>query len=260
MALAGTGGRHPEEWWAQFLVLSERFDAAYAVEELGDLIAPQITNTLLRREVETATATVTRHLSRPSNPDLVEYAEAAVARLTATLDRIIERSMGTTSTAEAEAMCTALKGHYAAAAAEVEPVVGTMPLLRLFVTALRLSQFDIKLTTKLLDAGQSPAAAVHSGALVGKYRWWPGWLLRIITDHALAGTLEDDLVAALDNCAYASLSPLQAHLARKLLSADPQLLVEAAHRLEGMGESAAADRLRQGDLNAVALAARLMSV
>ena len=251
---------HSEGWWEQLLATTDRLDAASLVEEMGDLIVPYITSPLLRREVEIATITFTRHLVRPTNSELADQAAMAVTRLTETLKRINERSAGATSTAEAAAMLQALNGRYAAAAAAAEPTVGSTALQRLYVTALRLDRFDIRLTMRLLDAGQSPADAVRSGALVGQYRWWPQWLLRIITERALAGTLDQDTVNALDNCAYAALTPMQSHLARKLLVGDPQLLSDAAQRLEGLGEADAAERLRQGDLNTVALAARLMSV
>ena len=32
---------HPESWWAEFPAASERFDAAYLVEGLGELLIPQ---------------------------------------------------------------------------------------------------------------------------------------------------------------------------------------------------------------------------
>lgn len=259
---AGADGasRHPEQWWAQFPAASDHFDAPYVVETLSEMLAPRISAPLLRREVEIATAAVTKHLARPGKLELTELAAAAVQRLTATLQRIGERSTNAVSTAEAATVCRALKGEYAAAAAEAEEVVGTVRLLRLFVTALRLERFDIPLALRLLENGRSPAEAIRCGALVGRYRWWPQWLLRITTERALAGTLDERAIAALDNCAYAALSPLQAHLARKLLSGDVRLIADAAQRLEGLGETDAARRLRQGDLNTVALAVRLMSV
>ncbi len=253
-------GLHPEQWWAQFLDLSERFDAAYLVEQFGDMIVPRIAGPLLRREVEIATAAVTRRLSRPGNAAVAEQAAAAVTRLTRALERFVDRSMGSHSDVEADVMGHALNGRYAQAAVAAEPIVGSVPLQRLFVTALRLEQFDIPLAMRLLAGGQSPKEAVRSGSLVGRYRWWPSWLLRVVTERALAGTLDESTIAALDNCAYASLSSQQAHLARKLLGGDPRLMADAAQRLEGLGELDAADRLRHGDLNTVALAARLMSL
>ena len=256
----GGAGRHPEQWWAQFPAASDHFDAPYVVETLSELLAPRIGAPLLRREVEIATVAVAKHLARPASPELAELAAAAVQRLSATLARMGERSTNAVSTQEAATVCRALSGQYAAAAAEAEAIVGTVPLQRLFVTALRLERFDIPLTLRLLEHGRSPEEAIRAGALVGRYRWWPQWLLRITTERALAGTLDESTIAALDNCAYASLSPLQAHLARKLLSGDARLIADAAQRLEGLGESDAAGRLRRGDLNTVALAVRLMSV
>jgi hypothetical protein len=152
----------------------------------------------------------------------------------------------------------ALKGDYAAAAEGAEPMVGFMPVLRLFVRSLRLEYFDIPLTLRLLDAGQHPEQAIRSGFLIGKYGWWPAWLLKVVTERALAGTLDPDTILALDRCAYAELSPFQARLARRLLDGEIDLISTAAHRLEGLGEKNAADRLRSGDLETVALAARLV--
>ena len=51
---------------------------------------------------------------------------------------------------------------------------------------------------------------------------------------------------------------VQARLARRLLSGETELIATAAQRLEDLGERATADRLRRGDLDAVALAARLV--
>jgi hypothetical protein len=249
---------HPEEWWAQFPAASARFDAAYLVDGLGDLISPKITAPLLRQEVKIATDVVVRALNRPGNDDLAGLAAAAATRLSGTLERMDQRSTGTLSTAEATAMSHALHGRPARAAAEAEPFVGTPLLLRLFLAALRLERFDIPLALRLLEAGRDPDEAVRSGLLIGRYSWWPSWLLHIVTERALAGTLDDDTIAALDRCAYADLSPFQARLARRMLSGETGLISTAAERLEGLGERETADRLRDGDLNAVALAARLV--
>jgi hypothetical protein len=251
---------HPEQWWARFIAASERFDAASVVEGLGELIAPRMVAPLLRREVELATAVVLRSLERPANTDYAEQAAAAGIRLTTTIERISERAMSSTGLDEAVAMDHALRGRYAEAAAAAEPMVGTEPVLTLFVTGMRLERFDIPLTMKLLDADQPPEQAIRSGSLIGRYRWWPPWLLRIVTERALSGTLDEAFIAALDNCAYAALSSLQAGIARKLLSGDQVLIADAAQRLEGLGESDVAEKLRNGDLNMVALAARLMAV
>jgi hypothetical protein len=251
---------HGEQWWEQLLEASEKFDKPFVVEGLGDLITPRILAPLLRREVELATNVVVRSLERPANTELAEQAVASGQRLITTIERISERAMSTAGLEEAGVMNHALAGRYATAAAAAEPMVGTAPLLSLFVTALRLEKFDIPLTMHLLDAGQTPDQAIRSGRLIGHYRWWPAWLLRVTTERALAGKLDEEFIAALDNCAYASLSSLQAHLARRLLSGDQKLIADAARRLEGLGEQGVADKLRAGDLNTVALAARLMSV
>jgi hypothetical protein len=249
---------HPADWWGQFLEVSEHFDRAYLLEGLADLVERTITAPLLRREARIAADVVVRHLNRPGSAELAELAGAAAARLATTLQRIDDRSTGGMSTAEAAALSLALHGRYADAAAAAEPFVGTKALHRLFITALRLERFDIPLALRLLESGQSPASAVRSGALVGRYSWWPSWLLRIVTERALAGTLDADTMAALDRCAYASLSPAQARLARRLLDGDAGLMTTAAERLEALGEREAAGRLRDGDINAVALAARLV--
>jgi hypothetical protein len=242
------------------MAASERFDAAYVVAGMGDLIAPRIGAPLLRREVELATGVVVRSLERPANDEFARQATAAGIRLISTIERITERSTNSAGLAQAAAMGHALAGRYAAAATAAEPMIGAAPLLNLFLTGMRLDRFDIPLTIRLLNAGQLPEQAIRSGSLIGQHRWWPAWLLRVVTERALAGALDEAFIAALDNCAYASLSSLQAGLARKLLSGDPTLIAAAARRLEGLGERDVAERLRSGDLNMVALAARLMSV
>jgi hypothetical protein len=254
----GVQQRHDQTWWAQFAELSDRFDPAYLVEGLGELIEPKITAPLLRREVKIATEIVVRFLNRPQSPELAERAGDAERRLTATLERMDERSSGGVSTTEAAAQSLALQGRYAEAAAAAEPFVGAAALSRLFVTALRLERFDIPLALRLLESGMSPQRALDAAILVGRYSWWPAWLLRIVTERALAGTLDQETIDALDRCAYAALSPAQARLARRLLLGDPGLIATSAERLEALGEGEAAARLRDGDLNAVALAARLV--
>ncbi|MCA2217775.1 hypothetical protein [Jidongwangia harbinensis] len=249
---------HPETWWAQFPPSSDRFDPAYLVDGLGDLIIRKVSAPLLRQEVKIATDVVVRGLNRPGNAELAGLASAAATRLATTLERMAERSTGSISTVEAAAMSHALHGRYARAATEAESFVGTQPLLRVFLAALRLERFDIPLALRLLEADRAPEEAVRSGLLIGRYSWWPSWLLHIVTERALAGTLDEETIAALDRCAYADLSPFQARLARRLLSGEAGLLATAAERLEGLGEREAADRLRDGDLNAVALAARLV--
>jgi hypothetical protein len=249
---------HTAQWWAQFAEASERFDRAYLVDGLADLLAARIAAPLLRREAQLAADVVVRHLNRPASAELETLAAAATTRLATTLERFAERSTGTASTEEAAALCLLLQGRDAEAAEAAEPLVGATPLLRLFLAALRLEYFDIPLALRLIEGGQSPEQAIRSGFLIGKYGWWPSWLLRVVTQRALAGDLDTDTIAALDRCAYADLTPYQARLARRLLDGEPELIVTAAQRLEGLGEKDAAARLRDGDLNAVALAARLV--
>jgi hypothetical protein len=253
-----SGDAHAEEWWAQFPEASERFDAAMVVDGFGDLLVGRITAPLLRQEARLATDVVVRWLNRPQSKELEAWAHGAAERLTETLRRFSERATFTASTDEAEVLGMVLHGEYAKAAAAAEPMVGTLPLLRLFVTALRLEYFDIPLTLRLIEGGQLPARAIQSGFLIGKYGWWPSWLLRVVTERALAGTLDPPTILALDRCAFAELSPFQARLARRLLDGEVELIATAADRLEGLGEKDSADRLREGDLNAVALAARLV--
>jgi hypothetical protein len=249
---------HAAPWWAQFLDASDRFDEAYLVDGLSDLLTPKVSAPLLRQEAKLAADVVVRHLNRPASEELTTWAAAAATRLTTTLERFAERSTGTASIDEAAALSLALHGRYAEAAAAAEPLVGRTPLLRLFLTALRLEYFDIPLAVRLIEGGQSPEQAIRSGFLVGKYSWWPSWLLRVVTERALAGTLDAEVVAALEQCAYADLTPLQARLARRLLGGEADLISTAAQRLQDLGEAEAAARLRDGDLNAVALAARLV--
>lgn len=250
---------HAEQWWAQFLDAADTYDRALILEGLADLVGPRIQAPLLRREVKNATDVVIRHFERPTLAERAEAAADAIDRLARTLARIEERSTGSAiATEEAGIVLTACRGEFAAAAAAAEPLVGTAHLQRMFVTSLRFERFDIPLTLRLLDGGQSPSEAVRSGHLIGRYSWWPNWLLRVVTERALAGTLDESTIDALDKCAYAELTPTQALLARKLLSGNTGLLDTAAERLHSLGEPEAATRLREGDLTAVALAARLV--
>ena len=251
-------GGHPAEWWEQFREVSEKLDAGTLTEKLADEIIPRIASPLLRREAEIAAEVVIRHLNRIHSEELAERAAQSAARLEATLTRLGERSTDNASTVEAHALCQALAGRFAEAAAEAEPFLGTTPLLRIFVGALRLERFDVNLTVRMIKDGQRPAMAVESGLVVGRYAWWPDWLLKIVTERAIAGTLDAEMIAALDRCAYAELSAAQAKVARKLLSGDPAAIEASAASLAGMGERVAAAKLREGDLSAVALAARLI--
>ena len=249
---------HPAEWWAQFPQESDRFDAAYLTEGLAELIAPKIDSALLRREAEIAADVVVRHLNKPASPELADRATKSVERLLATVERLAERAAEDFSLDAAHAMCALLAGRYGEAAATAESFIKTPTMLRVFVGALRMERFDADIAVKMLAAGQSPAAALRSGLVIGKYNWWPSWLLKIVTERALAGTLDEATVAALDRCAYADLSPAQSRIARRLLAGESDLIDASAQRLEGLGEADAAEKLREGDLTAVALAARLI--
>jgi hypothetical protein len=248
---------HPASWWAQLPEVSDRFDAASATEGLSDLIAPKIHSPLLRREAEIAADVVVRHLSKPHSPELAERAAKAIERLVATVERLAERHTGEGSgVSEACALCHCLQGRWADAAAEAELFVGTQPLLRVFVGALRLQYFDEALTVQLLRAGQGPGTAVRAGLVAGKHGWWPTWLLKIVNERALTGDLDEETIMALDQCAYAELSPAQSKMASRLLHGEEALVDATARRLEALGEAATAAKLREGDLTAVAFAAR----
>ena len=250
--------RHPASWWAQFPAASERFDTAYLTEQVADLISPKIGSQLLRREAEIAADVVVRHLNKPNSEELAERARKAVERLVATVERLAERSGEGFSLTEAYALCHLLEGRLGEAAAEAEGFVKTQTLLKAFVGSMRMERFDADVAVKMLAAGRPPASAMHSGMVIGKYSWWPDWLLKVVTDRAMDGTLDDETVAALDRCAYADLSPAQARIARRLLAGEQALVDTSAQRLESLGEAEAATKLRQGDLTAVALAARLI--
>ncbi|GAA1634234.1 hypothetical protein [Actinoplanes couchii] len=251
---------HPASWWAQFPEASERFDAAQLTEGLGDLINPRIASPLLRREAELATYTVVRHLQRPQAEEFARQARESAERLVATVARLEERSGDGFSLVEAHAVALLLQGRFGDAAHAAEAFLKTQEILRLFVAALRMERFDVNLAVRMLAAGHQPAAAMQSGLVVGKYSWWPSWLIGVVTERAMTGDLDDETVSALDRCAYAELTPAQSRIARRLLAGEDALVDASAIRLEGLGEAEAAEKLRQGDLTAVALAARLIPV
>ena len=252
---------HPASWWAQFEEGSEKFDAASVIEALSDVITPSIPSALLRRETQIATDRVLLRLNKPASAELAERAGQATARLLATVERLNERATGDDAgTTEAYAMCHVLRGRWAEAAAAVESVLGATPLLKAFVTALRLERFGTDLALRLINAGHAPATAVRCSLAVGRFSWWPSWLHKIVAERALAGTLDEETITALQRCAYAELSPTQARMAQRLINAEPQLVEAAAYRLETLGEHPTAVKLREGDLTSVAFAARLIPV
>lgn len=253
--------QHPESWWAEFERACDQFDAASATEALADVIIPGIPSFLLRREGEIAAGAVLHHLNKPASPERAERAAAATARLVVTVERINERTIADDAgTAAAYALCHLLWGRRAHAAAEVEPLLGTAPLVKAFISALRLESFGAGLVKRLLNAGHSPATAVRSSVALGRYGWWPSWLLEVVTERVLAGNLDAETITALKQCAYAELSPTQARMARRLFNAEPQLVEATASRLETLGEHPTAVRLRRGDVSTVAFAARLIPV
>ncbi|GLY00026.1 MULTISPECIES: hypothetical protein [Actinoplanes] len=252
--------RHPAAWWAQFEEASDRFDTAYLTEGLGDLIIAKIASPLLKREAEIAADVVVRHLNKPAAEELAERSERAVQRLVDTVRRLEERSGDGFGLVEAQALCHLMEGRFGEAAAAAEEFVKTPQILRVFVGALRMERFDGDVAVRMLAAGHSPGAALNSGSVIGRYNWWPKWLLKIVTERALAGHLDEETVTALDRCAYAELTPAQSRIARRLLEGEEALVDASAVRLEGMGEAEAAAKLREGDLTAVALACRLILV
>jgi hypothetical protein len=253
--------RHPATWWAQFEECSDRFDRASITEALLDEITPRIPSLLLRREAEMAGEAVLRALHKPDNAERAERAEEATNRLIATVARINERATGDDAgTDAAYAICLLLEGHWAQAASDAEPVTGTMRLMSAVVMAMRLEPFGADVAVRLLKAGHAPAAAVTSARAIGRYSWWPNWLLEVVTEKVLAGSLDHATIAALQRCAFAELSPTQARMAKRLLKAEPQLVEATATRLETLGEHPAARKLRQGCLDTVAFAARLIPV
>ncbi|BCY12594.1 hypothetical protein [Actinoplanes sp. L3-i22] len=252
--------RHPASWWGQFQQASEKFDLAILTESLGYEIVPKIASPLLRREAEIGLDVMIRHRNKPASEELADRATKGVERLIATVDRLEERSHDGFELREVRALIHLLEGKVGDAGHEAEGFVKTQAILRCFVGALRLERFDTNLAVKLLAAGQDPSMALQSGQVIGKYAWWPSWLLKVVTERAMAGELDQQTVTALDRCAYAELSPAQARIARRLLEGEESLIDASAVRLEGLGEADAALKLRNGDLTTVALAARLIPI
>jgi hypothetical protein len=220
---------------------------------------PKIPSPLLRREAEIAADVVVRYLNKPSSPELAERAAKQIERLVATVERL------------GRAVHRRRRGHrrgvrglpcparcWDEAAAEAEPFVGTQPLLKVFVGALHLGALRHRAGRAAAAGRPGPGAAVQAGLMVGKYGWWPDWLSEIVTERRMAGPSTTSTIAALDQCAYAELSPAQSKMARRLLNGDRCVIDASAHRLEALGEPRGRRKLREGDLTAVALAARLI--
>ncbi|GIF09748.1 hypothetical protein [Actinoplanes siamensis] len=257
---AASATTHPVDWWRQFQTASERFDEAILTTGLTELLLPKITSQLLQREADIAADVTILYRNKPASEGIRDRYEGARNRLRETISRLEERDVDRAVLLEAEAVCWVIDGDYARAAAEVEPRVGGVVLLRVFVAALRVAHLDVNVTAQLLNSGRTPAEAIYAGKIVGKYGYWPDWLRDLVVEHAQAGTLTDEFVAALDLCAFATLRSTQARLARQLLRREPAAIRSAARILEAVGEADIAVRLREGDMGAVAFAARFASV
>jgi hypothetical protein len=170
----------------QFQEASGRFDTAYLTEGLADLITAKIASPLLRREAVIAADVVVRHLNKPNNDELAERSRKAAERLVATVDRLGERSSDGFALAQANALCDLLGGRFGEAASAAEEFVKPQAILRVFVGALRMERFDGDVAVKMLAKGHPPAAAVHSGLMIGSHSWWPSWLLSIVRQRAMA--------------------------------------------------------------------------
>jgi hypothetical protein len=247
---------HPPEWWDRVLSLCGTFDDAVATERLADLILPHIAGRMLRREADLAVGKVVWYLNRRTSAQL----GATAAKVTERLEALLERrrdSNRVDGVREALAICSLLRQRYGVAASEVESVVGMPKLLDAVFAALRSSQFDGAITIELLRRGQEPEDAVRIGLALGTYGWWPAWLRSVTTELALDGRLDSATITALDRCAFAELTPIQARMARKLIGGDDALASLAASRLASLGKPEAAEALLRGDLEAIAMASKL---
>ncbi|BCY08431.1 hypothetical protein [Actinoplanes sp. L3-i22] len=251
---------HPVDWWRQFETATERFDEAILTTGMTELLLPKITSQLLQREADIAADITILYRNRPASEGLQDRYNGARSRLRETIERLAARDVDPNALVEAEVVSWVLDGDYARAAAEIEPRVGAVVLLRMFVAALRVAHLNVNVTAQLLNAGRTPAESIYAGKIVGKYGYWPDWLRDLVVEHAQAGTLTDEFVAALDLCAFATLRSTQSRLARQLLRRDPVAINSAARTLETIGEIEIAARLREGDMGAVAFAARFASV
>lgn len=251
---------HSVDWWQQFETASDRFDEAILTTGLTELLLPKITSQLLQREADIAADIAILYRNKPNSEGVRDRFDSARNRLRETISRLEARDVDRAALLEAEVVSWVLDGDYARAAAEIESRVGAVTLLRMFVAALRVAHLNVNVTAQLLNAGRTPAEAIYAGKIVGKYGYWPDWLRDLVVEHAQAGTLTDDFVAALDLCAFATLRSTQARLARQLIRREPAAINSAARILEAIGESEIAARLREGDMGAVAFAARFASV
>ncbi|MEU4691380.1 hypothetical protein [Actinoplanes sp. NPDC023714] len=251
---------HPVEWWKQFETATERFDEAILTTGLTELLLPKITSQLLQREADIAADITILYRNKPKSEGLHDRYLAAAERLRETIARLAVRDVDQSTLAEALAVSWVIDGEYARAAAEMEARVGAVALLRVFVSALRVSHLNVNVTAQLLNSGRTPAEAIYAGRVLGKYGYWPDWLQSLVVEHAQAGTLTEEFVKALDLCAFATLRSTQSRFARQLLRGEPAAIRSAVRILESIGEAEIAGRLREGDMGAVAFAARFASV
>jgi hypothetical protein len=251
---------HPVEWWKQFETATERFDEAILTTGLTELLLPKITSQLLQREADIAADITILYRNKRNSEGLRDRYDSAANRLRETIGRLAERDIDPATLVEAWAVSWVIDGDYSRAAAEVESRLGAVALLRVFVSALRVSHLNVNVTAQLLNFGRTPAEAIYAGRVLGKYGYWPDWLQGLVVEHAQAGTLTDEFVKALDLCAFATLRSTQSRLARQLLRREPAAINSAARILESIGEAEIAARLREGDMGAVAFAARFASV
>jgi hypothetical protein len=247
---------HGPEWWDRLMHASGPFDDAVATERLAELILPRIPHRMMRREAELAVNRVVWYLIKQT-PDLRATATRVTERLEALLLRRRDRDNDGPGVAEGEAICQLLRQRYGQAAASAEPTVGLEKLLHAIFASVRSTNLHIAFTIDLLKRGQEPEQAIRSGLALGVYRWWPGWLRTAATELAVAGRLDEEAITALDRCAFAELNPLQARMARKLMSGDSDLASQAASRLVSLGKPDAAQALLRGDLEAIAMASKL---
>lgn len=247
---------HPPEWWDRLLSACGPFDDAVATERLAELILPQISRRMMRREAELAVNRVVWSLIQQT-PELRATALKVTERLEVLLLRRRNQGDEEDGVSGGEAICRLLRQQYGEAVAAAEAAVGMEKLLHAIFASVRSSTLHVPFTVELLKRGQEPEPAIRAGLALGVYRWWPTWLRTVATDLALAGRLDEETITALDRVGFAELNPAQAKMARKLIAGDAGLASVAASRLMSLGKADAAAALLQGDIEAIAIASKL---
>jgi hypothetical protein len=103
-------------------------------------------------------------------------------------------------------------GRYAEGAAEAErSSPARCRCSKVIVEGLRLERFDMAWRMRLI-AGPDPGRVGALGTGGRQVQLVADWLLGVVTERALAGTLDAATIKALDQCAYADLSPWQAQV------------------------------------------------